>query len=161
VPVARSGGEFWSFPSGKEKGAAFVIDWHGDAGEILKKASERLENFGPMLDLIGRVVKGYSKRSFAQQADPVTGDPWAPLKRMRPKGHNQNPIVLFDTGALYGSVDYRVMTDAVWIGWEPKYGVFHQKGAPAANIPQRRFIGYPPDALAPTLQEWAARIFAP
>ena len=72
-------------------------------------------------------------------------------------------MILFDKGDLYRSIRYRVLGDrAVWIGFDPRYGIYHQSDQPRhSNLPRRQFIGAPPDELPTDVNKWVDQCFSP
>lgn len=131
------------------------VDWSGDAAAKLMSASFRMNDFGPLLRAIGRKIVLSTRKNILEQRSPG-GTGFRPLKKKRGKGHNPGSKTLFDSGALYESIDYNVIgNEAVEIGFPHStfYGKFHQSGT--RHIPARPFLGIRPDDL-PTEQELLA-----
>jgi len=92
------------------------------------------------------------------------GQTWPPLKHPRPKGHNQDPHPLIDTGALMASVtsdagdSIREITvghgeSTLTFGTSIAYGIFHQTGT--SRVPARPFLNVNQDQA-----DRAAELFA-
>lgn len=155
-------------PRGNPLRVGLEVDWSGPDGQFLLSASKRMEDPSIILRAIARKVVASSKRSFSEQRSPE-GQPWAPLKRPRGRGHNPSMKALFDSGKLYESITYQMLgKDAVEIGFgtDAFYGVFHQRGVnvgrrsrladrkelSAVGIPARPFLGIAPGDI-PTMAE--------
>lgn len=89
--------------------------------------------------------------AFDTATDPVTGIAWP--ERTIPYDH---PLLVL-TGRLRAAAIGAVQT-AVPTGYgieinlaDPRYGFYHQFGAPRANIPQRRFLGASPGTMESTM----------
>lgn len=140
------------------------VEWDGPDGQFLISAAKRMEDWSPVLRTIARKVVSSSKRSsFIEQRSPE-GQPWAPLKHPRGRGHNPSMKALFDSGKLFESLTYNLVgKDAVEVGFttDAFYGVFHQLGVNvgrrsrlsdrkelgAVGIPARPFLGIGPRDL--------------
>lgn len=94
-----------------------------------------------------QILAGELGKGFLSSRSP-TGETWQPLKRKRPKGHNQGSRPLIDFGELLSSVVStgdghieEVHEAAAVFGTDVDYARHHQWGAPRANIPARPFLG--------------------
>ena len=99
---------------------------------------------GVLTDWLQRVA-GSLGVGFQQSKDP-SGAVWRPLKRKRPKGHNQGTRPLIDTGAMQASIIstgaghlQEVTDDSAMMGTADEKAAFHQFGT--SRIPARPFVG--------------------
>ena len=99
---------------------------------------------GVLTDWLQRVA-GSLGVGFQQSKDP-SGAVWKPLKRKRPKGHNQGTRPLIDTGDMQASIIstgtghlQEVTDDSAMMGTEDRKAAFHQFGT--SRIPARPFVG--------------------
>lgn len=102
------------------------------------RAREPLKRWGQ--ELAGELGTGFLR------SESPTGQKWPPLKRRRPKGHNQGIRPLIDFGDLMLSVisdspDHieRITDDSIVFGTSDFKAAFHQFGTRV--IPPRPFLG--------------------
>jgi len=114
----------------------------------------------------GNYLERRTVQAFKQETSPA-GQPWTPLrpktierklKRKTPKSRNK---ILRDTGALYDSINTKILPDGIEFGTNIKVGKYslgaiHQYGAPRRNIPPRPFL--PLDATGRLLPQDEAEI---
>ena len=107
-------------------------------------------------------VAGSLGVGFQQSKDP-SGAVWKPLKRKRPKGHNQGSRPLIDTGAMQASIVstgaghlQEVSDDSAMMGTEDFKAAFHQYGT--SRIPARPFVGISDDMVDLAAEMVAAEI---
>lgn len=107
--------------------------------EFLRQFGTRLEQSIPaLLEAIGkRIVYRFKKNiSNSQDASFVK---FPPLSRPRRRGHNPAMRPLYDTGALFERLGFRVSgSEYVEAGDPTSYGVFQNRGT--GHIPARPFI---------------------
>lgn len=105
--------------------------------DALKNASnEELDKID--MGAIGALITASVKSEFDASQDPF-GNPWAALKRPRPKSRNQNNKPLLDSGKLKNSFSYRVLSvNSVEIGTGVSYAPYHQRGT--SKMPARKML---------------------
>jgi len=116
----------------------------GNAAGDLQRMFTRLADFSDVLPDLGRLAVESLRKNIDESRTP-DGVPYPPLKRPRPRGHNQDPKPLVDTGAMDGSIHFELRgTDAVFAGPsldESPYFPIQNQGAIHRGVPPRTFIG--------------------
>ncbi|QDT41063.1 Phage virion morphogenesis family protein [Gimesia alba] len=104
------------------------------------------------------ILAGDLSQSFLNSETP-DGEGWEPLKRRRPKGHNQGERPLIDIGALMQSVvsdgqgHIEIITaDSMTFGTSVEYAGVHQFGRKDGTVPARPFIGIPDKTFNTAMQ---------
>jgi phage virion morphogenesis protein len=101
-------------------------------------------NTRDLLDASGAVLLNRIRTRFLQQVGP-DGKSWQPTTRT---GQRKGGGILYDTGRLFHSLQYAVMTDGeAAIGTDVPYGKFHQFGT--NKMPARTFLGVSEDDISP------------
>jgi len=138
-------------------GAAFALSLDEGAW---KEALEVLARLGQGLQLdfarfIGEELYNVSQQAFERQADPETGEPWAPWSPDYAKSKRHGSAILHHHGDLQRSITYEAEPERVVIGSNMVYAPTHQFGAekgvwgttedgtpiPPEDIPARPFLG--------------------
>lgn len=92
---------------------------------------DRMSHPGPFYDAVGNLMVGSVGENFLAQRAP-DGSPWTPLRpatiRNRLRRGRSALAILRETGALAGSIAYRVEPEGVRIGAGPVYAAIHQFG---------------------------------
>jgi phage gpG-like protein len=76
--------------------------------------------FGELMDGIGRLVQGQTRRRIASEKTSPDGTAW--------KDNLAGSGVLHDSGALYDSIDYQAFPNGVLVGSGLVYSRIHQLG---------------------------------
>lgn len=99
-----------------------------------------------------QVAVGELGQAMVQSKSP-NGVPYKPLKRKRPKGHNQRSGPLIDTGEMMMSLvgegpgHIEVYSQGqVRLGTSNFKAIFHQEGT--SKIPARPFVGFTPNMIS-------------
>jgi len=120
----------------------------------------------PITRALAGVLADIPERAFANQADPVTGQAWAPLKPSTVKRRGSATPILQVSGHLAGSMQSESGPDFARVTTATVYAPTHQNGAkkgafgstkrgrpiPWGDIPARRFLGVGPEDEEELLQ---------
>jgi phage virion morphogenesis protein len=99
----------------------------------LSNLNERLQNFSPMLRIVGNVMRGSFERTFRDQGSPAGS--WAPLAAStlkRGKGGSGRKI-LIQSGRLKNSITYQEDGNTLRMGSNLVYSAIHQFGGVAGR----------------------------
>lgn len=108
--------------------ATYRVDIKGPDGE---QQATRLDNLGPVLEVIKNDILSFVDSRFAQSKSP-SGVPWAPLKYRQ-----GNPLI--DTGNLRNSISAQIAAGTlIQVTTNVPYAGFHQSGTD--TIPRRPFF---------------------
>ncbi|MGD9610779.1 MAG: phage virion morphogenesis protein [Desulfovibrionaceae bacterium] len=116
-------------------------------------------NMTPITRALAGVLADIPERAFANQADPVTGQAWAPLKPSTVKRRGSKEPILQANGILAASILPEHGPDFAMVGTATVYAPTHQFGAkkgafgstskgraiPWGDIPARPFFGVGPE----------------
>jgi phage virion morphogenesis protein len=132
-----------------------------NAGEItaaLNRLLARSNDLTEPMRAIAAVMESATEEAFANQADPATGVPWAPLsdttKTQRSKQGSWPGQVLQVSGGLAASIESQSDSHSASIGTNKIYAPVHffgaskgefGNGAPWGDIPARPFLGLSAD----------------
>ena len=117
---------------------------------FIRELSRSSGKVGPVLRLIGGMMKKEIKSHFpkrkGERGVSSDGKPWPELsemtKAMRRKGRKKHqrlePLALRDTGDLYGSINYKVQGNVVYVGTNKDYAADQNFGTD--TIPAREFM---------------------
>jgi len=133
---------------------------------LLGRAIALGANMTPITRALAGVLADIPARAFANQADPETGQAWAPLKPSTVKRRGSKEPILHDSGALAASIQPEHGPDFARVTTATVYAPTHQFGAkkgafgstkrgspiPWGDIPARRFFGIGPDDEEELLQ---------
>lgn len=122
-----------------------------DVLSVLTQLHERMSDLSPVMQQIAGYMHDSSEQAFANQRDPVTGDPWSALSeatlQMRPD--RAGGELLRDSAQLVNSLqpDFDALT--AYYGTNKPYAAMHQFGGitapnsmiPNREIPARPFLG--------------------
>ena len=122
-----------------------------DVLSMLTQLHERMSDLSPVMQQIAGYMHDSSEQAFANQRDPVTGDPWPELSeatlQMRPD--RAGGELLRDSTQLVNSLqpDFDALT--AYYGTNKPYAAMHQFGGitapnsmiPNRDIPARPFLG--------------------
>jgi phage virion morphogenesis protein len=97
---------------------------------------------------MGEELEAISNQAFEDEADPVTGEKWEPLKHPRKDGSAGH--LLRDQSILYPSRRHIDTPEGTTYGSHLVYARIHQKGGDAGrgrktHIPARPYMGVPGD----------------
>lgn len=128
-----------------------------NAGEItaaLNRLLARGNDLTEPMAAIAAVMESATEEAFANQADPTTGVPWAPLsdttQTQRSKQGSWPGQVLQVSGGLAASIESQSDSHSASIGTNKIYAPVHffgaskgefGNGAPWGDIPARPFLG--------------------
>lgn len=122
----------------------------------LAELQDRLGDLKPFYEKVAQLLQASTDQAFEDEADPVTGKPWDPLKpttiRRRLKAQAWPGKILQVQGRLASSIVPAVGTDFAAVGTnylfgEGPYGAeVHQLGTKDGTIPARPFLGLSDDA---------------
>lgn len=134
-----------------------------DNGAVLSALNDLVQrgrNLAPAMREISEAMKGSIDEAFAAEADPVTGDPWAPLSpvSIEQRGGDAHPI-LQRSGQLATSFSTYSGADFAMAGTNKEYALVQQLGAqkgefgttadghpiPWGDIPARPMAGFSDD----------------
>jgi phage gpG-like protein len=99
--------------------------------ELALSALNRFAQIGThsLLEVLGALVEGQTKRRISSEKSSPDGVPWAPLApltvKARRKGSN-SPLT--DTGRLLGSISHTVAGNTAVVGTNVFYAPYHQYG---------------------------------
>lgn len=144
---------------------------------LLGRAMALGANMTPITRALAGVLADIPERAFANQADPVTGQAWAPLSPTTVKRRGSATPILQVSGLLAGSIQSESGPDFARVTTATVYAPTHQFGAkkgafgttkrgrpiPWGDIPARRFLGVGPEdeeELAQTALEGLQRALA-
>jgi len=110
----------------------------------LQQIINSLQNPAPLLDQVGQYLKKSTQERISTTKKSPSDQPWAPWADVtamaREKKGTAGRGLLFDSGALYDSIDYQVQAKSVIVGAGVSYARFLQAGT--FNMPARPFIGF-------------------
>lgn len=120
----------------------------------LNRLLERSNDLTEPMAAIAAVMESATEAAFANQADPTTGVPWAPLsdttKTQRSKKGSWPGQILQVSGGLAASIESQSDSHSASIGTNKIYAPVHffgaskgefGNGAPWGDIPARPFLG--------------------
>ena len=122
-----------------------------DVLSMLTKLHERMGDLGPVMQEIAGYMHDSSEQAFANQRDPVTGDPWPELSdttlQLRPD--RAGGQLLRDSAQLVGSLMQESDGLSAYYATDKPYAAMHQFGGttsprsmiPNVEIPARPFLG--------------------
>ena len=122
-----------------------------DVLSILTKLHERMGDLGPVMQEIAGYMHASSEQAFANQRDPVTGDPWPEFSdttlQLRPD--RAGGQLLRDSAQLVGSLMQESDGLSAYYATDKPYAAMHQFGGttsprsmiPNVEIPARPFLG--------------------
>ncbi len=96
--------------------------------------------FADLMEILGTLVEGQTKRRIASEKTSPDGNAWPPLKA-------RSGSILVDTGRLLGSISHTSTSNEAIVGTNVFYGPFHQYGT--RKMPARPFMG----VSAPNMDE--------
>jgi phage gpG-like protein len=97
---------------------------------LLSRLSARMKNLKPAMSVIGETVLGSIKENFLSQGRPRRWRRLSPVTiAIRRKLNKWPGRILFRSGRLMRSVNYRPESDKVTIGTKLEYAEMHQTGA--------------------------------
>ncbi|CDL79733.1 phage virion morphogenesis protein [Xenorhabdus cabanillasii] len=130
--------------------------------QAIQQAFQRVVQLGmdttPITRAVAAVLASESEEAFANQADPVTGQPWSPLTpryqaKLAARGHN-GPMLQRTQGGLALSLSTSYDATSAAIGSNKVYAAIHQWGGlptmppgPAA-VPARPYMGLSAQGIA-------------
>ena len=98
--------------------------------EIVKKATDKLNNLQPFWTSVGEYMKKRTVKECFDKEQSPDGTPWKPIQR--------DGTILSDTGELKKSVQYKAEPYGVVIGSKLKYARIHQFGGKIKVTPKMR-----------------------
>lgn len=122
-----------------------------DVLSMLTQLHERMGDLSPVMQQIAGYMHDSSEQAFANQRDPVTGDPWPELSeatlQMRPD--RAGGELLRDSAQLVDSLQQDFDAMSAYYGTPKEYAAMHQFGGttsprsmiPNHEIPARPFLG--------------------
>ncbi len=122
-----------------------------DVLSMLTKLHERMGDLGPVMQEIAGYMHDSSEQAFANQRDPVTGDPWPEFSdttlQLRPD--RAGGQLLRDSAQLVGSLMQESDGLSAYYATDKPYAAMHQFGGttsprsmiPNVEIPARPFLG--------------------
>ena len=122
-----------------------------DVLSMLTQLHERMGDLSPVMQQIAGYMHDSSEQAFANQRDPVTGDPWPELSeatlQMRPD--RAGGELLRDSAQLVDSLQQDFDAMSAYYGTNKPYAAMHQFGGttsprsmiPNHEIPARPFLG--------------------
>ena len=122
-----------------------------DVLSMLTKLHERMGDLGPVMQAIAGYMYDSSEQAFANQRDPVTGDPWPEFSdttlQLRPD--RAGGQLLRDSAQLVGSLMQESDGLSAYYATDKPYAAMHQFGGttsprsmiPNVEIPARPFLG--------------------
>lgn len=118
-------------------------------------------NMTPITQALAGVLADIPERALANQADPATGQPWAPLSKVTLARKKSGSRILEQSGDLFGKMQPEHGPDYALVGasGQTPYAPTHQFGAkkgafgtnrrggpiPWGDIPARPFFGVGPE----------------
>lgn len=122
----------------------------------LAELKDRLGNLIPFYEQVAELLRASTDQAFEDEADPVTGRPWDPLKpatiRRRLRAKAWPGKILQVQGNLARSIVPASGTDFAAVGTNYLFGdgpygaAVHQLGTKDGTIPARPFLGLSDDA---------------
>ena len=118
---------------------------------VLDKLLEHMSDLSPVMQEIAGYMHDSTEQAFADQRDPVTGEPWAALSEatlhMRPD--RAGGQLLQDSAQLVNSLQSDFDGMAAYYGTNKPYAAMHQFGGTTASnsmipnheIPARPYLG--------------------
>jgi phage gpG-like protein len=139
-------------------GASFKMDFSG-IDRLLGRAVEHFAGGAQdLMEECGEVIAGGIDEAFEKGTAP-DGTPWKKSKRAESEGGQ----TLIDTATLRNSIGYEASVDAVAVGTNVPYAVYHQQPERDGEImPKRQFIGISEetaDELKSTLDDFMKACF--
>ena len=122
-----------------------------DVLSMLTKLHERMGDLRPVMQEIAGYMHDSSEQAFANQRDPVTGDPWPEFSdttlQLRPD--RAGGQLLRDSAQLVGSLMQESDGLSAYYATDKPYAAMHQFGGttsprsmiPNVEIPARPFLG--------------------
>jgi phage virion morphogenesis protein len=111
------------------------------------------ENLTPALNDLGEYLLRKTRQRFDTSTAP-DGTKWAPLAARTIKAKQRRAItgkpyrtkadpsaILKDTFTLRDSITYQVSSNALYVGTNIEYGIYHQSEEPRTRLPRRAFLG--------------------
>lgn len=132
-----------------------------DVLSMLTQLHERMSDLSPVMQQIAGYMHDSSEQAFANQRDPVTGEPWPALSeatlQMRPD--RAGGELLRDSAQLVDSLQQDFDALTAYYGTNKPYAAMHQFGGitapnsmiPNHEIPARPFLGLDDVAKADVL----------
>jgi phage virion morphogenesis protein len=113
----------------------------------------RAENLTPALNDLGEYLLRKTRQRFDTSTAP-DGTKWAPLTARTIKAKQRRATtgkpyrtkadpsaILKDTFTLRNSITYQVSSNALYVGTNIEYGIYHQSEEPRTRLPRRAFLG--------------------
>jgi phage virion morphogenesis protein len=113
----------------------------------------RTENLTPALNDLGEHLLRKTRQRFDTSTAP-DGTKWAPLAARTIKAKQRRATtgkpyrtkadpsaILKDTFTLRDSITYQVSSNALQVGTNIEYGIYHQSEEPRTRLPRRAFLG--------------------
>ena len=117
-------------------GASFKMDISGFDRMVEHAIKHFSSKNQELMEECGEIIASGIDKSFEKETSP-DGKPWEKSKRA--KGGEKT---LTDTAVLRNSIGYEAIPDAVAIGTNVPYAVYHQQPEePGKIMPERKFIG--------------------
>ena len=122
-----------------------------DVLSVLTQLHERMGDLSPVMQQIAGYMHDSSEQAFANQRDPVTGDPWPEFSdttlQLRPD--RAGGQLLRDSAQLVGSLMQESDGLSAYYATDKPYAAMHQFGGttsprsmiPNVEIPARPFLG--------------------
>ena len=115
-------------------------------GGLIDALVEKLENPQPLLDRIGQHLVATTQARIRTTKTGPDDRPWAPwaeaTRNARAKDGSTVFGLLYKSGSLFNSINYRVAGDSVTVSSDPTlapYAGYLQNGTP--RMPARPFLG--------------------
>ncbi len=122
-------------------GASFKMDFGGFDRMLDRAASHITGGARDLMEECGEIIAGGIDESFEKGTAP-DGTSWKKSKRAETEAGQ----TLIDTSALRNSIGYEATVDAVAVGTNVPYAVYHQQPERDGTImPKREFIGISED----------------
>jgi phage virion morphogenesis protein len=104
---------------------------------------DRLKNPAPLLAEIGRILSDSTKDRIKNTKTDPNGAQWAPWALGTLIGRTRRGTagtgLLYESGALYNSIETQINPTSVLVGSSSPYARFLQSGTP--HMPARAFLG--------------------
>jgi phage virion morphogenesis protein len=119
----------------------------------LSEFIDHAENLTPALNDFGEYLTRKTRQRFDTSTAP-DGTKWAPLAARTIKAKQRRATtgkpyrtkagpsaILKDTFTLRNSITYQVSSNALYVGTNIEYGIYHQSEEPRTRLPRRAFLG--------------------